>query len=64
MDEVYPTLRGDWTLPSARRPDGPADTFATAEWLRLVVEPVFGPIKHARGFLQFLLRGLEKVRGE
>src|SRR5258705_6761935 len=29
-----------------------------------VVEPVFGHIKHARGFGQFLLRGLEKVRGE
>lgn len=29
-----------------------------------VVEPVFGQIKHARGFRQFLLRGLDKVRGE
>jgi hypothetical protein len=29
-----------------------------------VVEPVFGQIKQARGFRQFLLRGLEKVRGE
>lgn len=29
-----------------------------------VVEPVFGQIKYARGFRQFLLRGLEKVRGE
>jgi hypothetical protein len=28
------------------------------------VEPVFGQIKHARGFRQFLLRGLGKVRGE
>jgi len=28
------------------------------------VEPVFGQIKHARGFRQFLMRGLEKVRGE
>jgi hypothetical protein len=27
-------------------------------------EPVFGQIKHARGFRQFLLRGLENVRGE
>jgi transposase len=27
-------------------------------------EPVFGQIKHARGFRQFLLRGLEKVRTE
>lgn len=29
-----------------------------------VVEPVFGHIKQARGFRQFLLRGLTKVRGE
>ena len=29
-----------------------------------VVEPVFGQIKQARGFRQFLLRGLTKVRGE
>lgn len=28
------------------------------------VEPVFGQIKQARGFRQFLLRGLHKVRGE
>ena len=27
-------------------------------------EPVFGQIKQARGFRQFLLRGLEKVKGE
>jgi hypothetical protein len=29
-----------------------------------IVEPVFGQIKQVRGFRQFLLRGLEKVRGE
>ncbi|OGS00713.1 MAG: transposase [Elusimicrobia bacterium RIFCSPLOWO2_12_FULL_59_9] len=29
-----------------------------------IVEPVFGQIKQSRGFRQFLLRGLEKVRGE
>ncbi|MGH9608729.1 MAG: transposase, partial [Bryobacteraceae bacterium] len=29
-----------------------------------IVEPVFGQIKQARGFRQFLLRGLKKVRGE
>ena len=28
------------------------------------VEPVFGVIKEAMGFRQFLLRGMEKVRGE
>ena len=28
------------------------------------VEPVFGIIKHAMKFRQFLLRGIDKVRGE
>lgn len=28
------------------------------------VEPVFGIIKHCRGFRQFLMRGKEKVTGE
>jgi transposase len=31
---------------------------------KCVVEPVFGQIKQARGFRQFLLRGKEKVKGE
>jgi transposase len=31
---------------------------------KFIVEPVFGQIKQARGFRQFLLRGMEKVRGE
>ena len=31
---------------------------------KCVVEPVFGQIKQARGFRQFLLRGCKKVRGE
>ena len=31
---------------------------------KTVVEPVFGQIKEARGFRQFLLRGLKKVQGE
>ena len=29
-----------------------------------IVEPVFGQIKHGRGFRQFLLRGVDKVAGE
>ena len=29
-----------------------------------MVEPVFGQIKQARGFRQFLLRGVKKVRAE
>jgi transposase len=31
---------------------------------KCVVEPVFGQIKQARGFRQFLLRGKEKAKGE
>jgi transposase len=31
---------------------------------KAIVEPVFGQIKQARGFRQFLLRGIRKVRGE
>jgi transposase len=31
---------------------------------KVIVEPVFGQIKGARGFRRFLLRGLHKVRGE
>jgi transposase len=31
---------------------------------KALVEPVFGQIKQARGFRQFLLRGFEKVQGE
>jgi len=31
---------------------------------KTIVEPVFGQIKQARGFRQFLLRGFEKVAGE
>jgi transposase len=31
---------------------------------KAIVEPVIGQIKHARGFRQFLLRGVENVQGE
>jgi transposase len=31
---------------------------------KCLVEPVFGQIKQARGFRQFLLRGKEKIKGE
>ncbi|MCK1718243.1 transposase [Bradyrhizobium sp. 141] len=29
-----------------------------------IVEPVFGQIKQARGFRQFLLRSIDKVKAE
>jgi hypothetical protein len=31
---------------------------------KTIVEPVFGQIKQAQGFRQFLLRGVEKARSE
>ena len=31
---------------------------------RLLVEPVFGIVKQAMGFRQFLMRGVDKVEGE
>jgi transposase len=31
---------------------------------KIIVEPVYGQIKQARGFRHFLLRGIEKVQGE
>jgi hypothetical protein len=43
-----------------RTPDGKA-LYARR---KVIVEPVFGQIKEARGFRRFLLRGLQKIRGE
>jgi len=37
---------------------------ATYAKRKTIVEPVFGQIKRCRGFVQFLLRGIEKMRGE
>jgi hypothetical protein len=31
---------------------------------KVIVEPVFGQIKEVRGFRRFLLRGMQKIRGE
>jgi len=37
-----------------------------AEYARrkAIIEPIFGQIKHCRGFRQFLLRGLQKMKAE
>src|ERR1700737_1755966 len=64
----------------AAMPAGPAGAPARVEAMRAKIkagghespyrlrkqlpEPVFGQIKQARGFRQFLLRGFEKVRAE
>ena len=68
-----------WALPAAPRGRRPA-SLSVAERMRrtlrttrgrahyarrkVIVEPVFGPIKQGRGFRQFVLRGMRKVRGE
>ncbi len=31
---------------------------------KVIVEPVYGQLKQARGFRRFLLRGIDKVQGE
>ena len=37
------------------------ETYAQRKW---ICEPVFGQIKRGLGFTQFLLNGMEKMRGE
>jgi len=49
-------------LPLIRASATPSQT--TYRLRKQIVEPVFGQIKQARGFRQFLLRGVEKVRAE
>ena len=47
-----------------RRPVLPIASKHPYRMRKQVVEPVFGQIKQARGFRQFLLRGVKKVRAE
>jgi transposase len=67
--ELTPTVRGrtpkDLTLKQlmARKLATQAGAAVYAR-RKVIAEPPFGQIKHARGFRQFLLRGLVKVRGE
>ena len=71
----HPTLEERFAAPPPR-PDNPTPVEAMAQRLRTsegralyaqrkhTPEPVFGIIKSVLGFRQFLLRGLEAVRGE
>ena len=71
----HPTLEARFAAPPPP-PEDPTPVEATAHRLRApegralhaqrkhTPEPVFGIIKSALGFRQFLLRGLEAVRGE
>src|SRR5712675_496611 len=72
--------KGEVTAKSAEATAAPAPTPTRVEAMRakikagghtspyrfrkILPEPVFGQIKQARGFRQFLCRGFEKVRGE
>jgi len=77
LDPYMATDRQRHQAPEAKAVDSPAtakDRMAakvrTSEGKALyarrkvIVEPVFGQIKEARGFRRFLLRGLAKIRGE
>jgi len=55
-----PTTTQERMAAKVRTPEGKA-LYARR---KVIVEPVFGQIKEARGFRRFLLRGLENIRGE
>ena len=50
----------EWMAHKPRTKKG-RETYAKRKGM---VEPIFGQIKQARGFRQFLMRGLAKMRGE
>ena len=55
-----PTTAKERMAAKVRTPEGRA-LYARR---KVIVEPVFGQIKEARGFRRFLLRGLDNMRGE
>ena len=55
-----PTTAKERMAAKVRTPEGRA-LYARR---KVIVEPVFGQIKEARGFRRFLLRGLDRIRGE
>ena len=55
-----PTTAKERMAAKVRTPEGRA-LYARR---KVIVEPVFGQIKEARGFRRFLLRGLDNIRGE
>ncbi len=63
LDDGQPIPAGDPRAEMRKKLLGPVGKAAYAR-RKVIVEPVFGQIKSARGLRQFLLRGLVKVRGE
>ena len=58
-----PEVRAEWIAAMRAKMSQPEER-ARYRLRRQTVEPVFGIVKQAMGFRQFLLRGLEKVQGE
>jgi len=63
LDGAQPFPEGDPRAEMHAKLRGPIGKPAYAR-RKVIVEPVFGQIKSARGLRQFLMRGLRKVRGE
>lgn len=63
LDDGQPLPEGDPRADMRKKLRGPLGKPAYAR-RKVIVEPVFGQIKSARGLRQFLMRGLENVRGE
>jgi transposase len=69
-NQPQPSSAGDSPSPEATPKERMAHKLRTAAGKatyakrKHIVEPVFGQMKHARGFRQFLLRGLRNVQGE
>lgn len=63
LDDSLPQAEGDARAEMRAKLRGPLGKLAYAR-RKVIVEPVFGQIKSARGLRQFLMRGLKKVRGE
>ncbi len=58
-----PEVRAEW-IAAMRTKMAQPEQRACYRMRRQTVEPVFGIVKQAMGFRQFLLRGLDKVQGE
>ena len=58
-----PAVRAEW-IAAMRTKMAQPEQRARYRLRRQTVEPVFGIVKQAMGFRQFLLRGLDKVEGE
>ena len=62
-EKPKPEIKAEWRKKMKTALESPAGRAKYAK-RKQTVEPVFGIIKHAMKFRQFLLRGIDKVRGE